>query len=180
MIFTPLSLPDVTLVTLDRHGDERGSFARLYCEETWVARGLCTNWVQMNQSVSANLGTVRGLHFQRQPFGEIKMVRCMRGSVIDYFVDLRQGSDAYGQWGAVELSADAPSLIYIPEGFGHGFQTLSDDTCLLYWHSSPYSPEHQGGVRFDDVGIEVPLPVSTISERDLSFAPMTEQEPLTL
>ncbi|MGO4915880.1 dTDP-4-dehydrorhamnose 3,5-epimerase family protein [Pseudogemmobacter sp. W21_MBD1_M6] len=179
MKFTPLSLPGIILVTLEPNGDARGSFARLYCQEKWAEQGLCTNWVQMNQSCSAKRGTARGLHFQREPQSEIKMVRCTRGSVIDYFVDLRQGAATYGQWGSIELNADVPSLIYIPEGFAHGFQTLADDTSLLYWHSRPYSPDHQGGVRFDDVGIDLPLPVSVISERDLSFAPMAEQEPLT-
>lgn len=178
MKFTPLSLPDVLLVTAEPYSDQRGSFARIFCEDIWIDRGLCSTWVQMNQSVSTKKGTVRGLHFQRAPFGEIKMVKCLRGAVMDCFVDLRRDSPTFGQWGQVELRSDSQDMIYIPYGFGHGFQTLEDDTALIYWHSSPYSADHQGGVRFEDVGISLSLPVSSTSERDLTFAPITELDPL--
>lgn len=178
MKFESIRFPEVIRVTLDPNEDDRGSFTRIYCQEIWKENGLCSNWDQMNQSVSAFAGTTRGLHFQRAPFGEIKMIRCVRGSAMDYFVDLREGSETFGQWGSFELRADEPSLIYLPYGFGHGFQTLEDDTSLLYWHSCPYSPSHQGGVRFEDVGIEFALPVTSISDRDQTFAPISEMEPL--
>ena len=122
----------------------------------------------MNHSVSYAKGTLRGMHFQHPPFREIKLVPCIAGTVMDVIVDIRQGSPTFLQWQAVELSAENNRMIYIPEGFAHGFQTLQDNSALIYHHTEFYTPGAEGGIRYDDplVGIQWTLPVSIISQRD--------------
>ena len=168
MRFTPLSLLGAYEVSLDRREDARGSFARIFCEQEFEQAGLNTRWVQMNMSHSNAKGTVRGMHFQHEPASEVKLVRCLRGEVWDAIVDLRLRSDSYGQYCAVNLKAATGNAIYIPKGFAHGFQTLTADAELQYFHSAAYAPDHEGGINpFDsDLGIDWPMPAKSVSDRD--------------
>ena len=158
-------------------GDARGFFARLFCEEEFAAHGLATHMTQMNTSYSAAKGTLRGLHFQRPPKAEAKVVKCLKGAIFDVLVDLRQGP-TFGQHHAAELTDDNRSMLYIPEGCAHGFQTLTEDAELLYLHSESYAPDLEGGVHHASLGIDWPLPPVSLSPRDAAFPPLTEMEPL--
>ncbi len=149
-------------------GDERGHFSRMFCNHELGELGLDIGIVQINHTYSAEKGTIRGMHFQHAPAAETKIVSCLRGSVLDVALDLREGSDSFGRWTAHVLSAENWSSLYIPPGFAHGFQTLENDVELLYLHSAPYTPELEGGVNplDDEIGIKWPLPVTQISQRD--------------
>lgn len=161
-------LPGLMVVETRPVGDQRGSFARLFCAQELAPLGLPGPIAQINHSCTSVQGTVRGLHFQRPPKAEAKLVRCLRGRVFDVAVDLRKGSATYLRWHAVELSPENHLAFYLPQGFAHGFQTLTPDCELLYLHTEFYSPEHEGGLRFDDpaLGIAWPLPVVGLSARD--------------
>lgn len=169
MRFVPLPIAGAFEVRHDLRSDPRGRFKRQYCEQEFAVAGLETRWVQVNHSVTLGKGSLRGMHFQRQPAAEAKLVSCPVGRAYDVAVDLRTGSPTFLKWAAVEI--DEATSIYIPKGCAHGFQALSDEIHLIYQHSAPYSPESEGGVRFDDpaIGIEWPLPLGTISDRDRSF-----------
>ncbi|TCP59805.1 dTDP-4-dehydrorhamnose 3,5-epimerase [Rhodovulum bhavnagarense] len=180
MIFTPLPLEGAWKVTLDQREDSRGFFARVFCAREFGAHDLNTEWVQVNASFSRAEGTLRGLHFQRPPMAEVKLVRCVSGAIYDVIVDLRAGSPTYGQWTGLELSAQNGAMIYIPRGFAHGFQTLRPDTELLYFHSQYYSPAHEGGLHHADpaLGINWPRPVADLSPRDAGFAGLETLDPI--
>lgn len=180
MKFTPLPLEGAYRLDLERKGDSRGFFARLFCEEEFATHGLSKDWSQCNVSHSAVKGTVRGMHFQRPPGADAKLVKCMQGAVFDVIVDLRQGSPTYGHWASVTLTAEGGEMIYVPEGFAHGFQTLTDGAELLYFHSKIYSPQHEGGLLFSDpdVGIDWPMEIGTLSDRDKSLPPLSQVEPI--
>jgi dTDP-4-dehydrorhamnose 3,5-epimerase len=149
-------------------GDARGSFARLFCTRELEPLGLPGPIAQINHSFTATTGTVRGLHFQRPPKAEAKLIRCLRGRVLDVAVDLRKGSPTFLKWHAVELTSENHKAFYLPQGFAHGFQTLAPDCELLYLHTEFYSPEHEGGLRFDDPALAIawPLPAAELSARD--------------
>ena len=176
MKFLQTPLKDSYVVSLSAFSDDRGWFARTYCENEFIENGLEVKWVQMNHSYTAKKGTIRGMHFQLPPYREIKMVRCVRGKVFDVIIDIRGDSATFLQWYGVELTPDAMNMIYIPEGFAHGFQTLTDDSELIYHHSAFYTPGAEGGIRFDDpaVSIEWPVSVTSVSDRDLSHPMLTE------
>lgn len=180
MIFHPLPLEGAFRIELAPRGDARGHFARLFCAETFRAQGLEPAIAQMNLSYSAEAGTVRGLHFQRAPAAETKVVRCLRGAIRDVIVDLRAGSRDYGRWVAVELAGGSPDMIYVPRGFAHGFQTLLPETELLYLHGTAYSPQDEGGLAHDDpdLGIDWRLPVVNLSPRDAGLPRLRDLEPL--
>lgn len=180
MIFTELPLQGAFRVDLERRGDERGFFARLFCTGEFAEHGLNTTWAQVNNSFSHSVGTVRGLHFQRSPMAEVKLVRCLKGAIWDVIVDLRAGSSTFGQWTALTLDDENRTMIYIPAGFAHGFQTLRPDTELLYFHSQFYSTAHEGGLAHDDpmLGIPWPMPVNGLSARDAAFPQLIALEPL--
>jgi dTDP-4-dehydrorhamnose 3,5-epimerase len=163
---TPMS--GLTVIATDRAADGRGAFERLFCEREWEPVRAGLHFVQVNLSTTVQRGTVRGLHYQSAPAAEAKLIRCVRGRAFDVSVDLRAGSPTFLQWHGVELSADNPREIFIPEGFAHGFQALEDDTQLLYFHTAPWTAQCEGGVRHDDprVGIHWPLPVINVSPRD--------------
>jgi dTDP-4-dehydrorhamnose 3,5-epimerase len=182
MIFTPLALAGAYLLDLEKREDARGFFARAFCEQEFAEHGLNGHWTQMNTSLSRQIGTVRGMHFQKPPMAEVKMVRCLRGAIFDVIVDLRLGSATFGKWAGRELTMDNRSMLYIPQGFAHGFQTLSPDCELLYFHSQTYSAAHEGGLRHDDpeVGVEWPLAVTELSARDASLPVLSEIEPIVL
>ena len=153
------------------HADARGSLTRLYCADSFdeVAPGL--RFVQVNQSITAHHGSVRGLHFQRAPALEAKLVRCLRGRVFDVTLDLRAGSKTFARWHAVELSASNQRQVLIPPGCAHGFQTLTDDCELLYQHSARHTPACEDGVAHDDPFLRIawPLPVTGMSARDRAW-----------
>ena len=180
MKFSPLPLSGAYQVDLEKREDERGFFARQFCEQEFASKGLNTDWVQMNISHSTQAGTVRGMHFQRPPEAEIKMIRCLKGAIFDVIVDLRQDSESYGEWYGAELSSDNRSLFYIPKGFAHGFQTLEPETELLYWHSAAYSPKCEGGLnpQCETLKIKWPLAVTEISNRDIDFPNLNELDPI--
>lgn len=180
MIFTPLPLQGAFRIDLDRREDDRGFFARLFCAREFAAQGLPTVWVQANTSFSTAAGTLRGMHFQRPPMADAKLVRCLRGAILDVIVDVRAGSATFGQWTSVELDEDNRAMIYVPPGFAHGFQTLRPDTELLYMHAQFHSPEHEGGLDCNDARLAIPwpLPVTGLSPRDATFPTLDALEPL--
>lgn len=185
MIFTPLGFSadgygDACRVELERRSDDRGFFARAFCVAEFAAHGLPTRWLQANVSYNAGAGTLRGLHFQRAPSAEAKLVRCVAGSIFDVIVDLRAGSPHFGRWTSLVLSAAERDAVYVPAGFGHGFQALEPDTELLYLHDAMFDPACQGGVNALDpaLGIAWPLAVAGMSERDASLPALSDLEPL--
>lgn len=174
MEFVATPIPGAFEVRLKSHVDQRGRFARHYCEREFSEAGLETRWVQMNHSVTFRRGSLRGLHYQHAPAAEDKLVSCTAGRVFDVAVDLRQGSPTFLKWTAVEL--DETRMLYVPKGCAHGFQALDDEVHLVYMTSAEYTPAAEAGVRFDDpaVAIDWPLPPGTMSDRDLAFAPVGE------
>lgn len=176
MKFDPLSLPGAYAIAPEPFADNRGWFARTYCKNEFAAIGHTAEWVQLNHSFTTAKGTIRGLHFQYNPYQEIKLIRCISGAIYDVIVDIRESSETFLQWVGIELSAANRKMLYIPQGFAHGFQTLADDSELIYHHSAFYTSGSEGGIRFDDPLLRVnwPLPVSVISERDLSHPLLTE------
>jgi len=177
MTFSPTPLKGSYIINLTPFSDERGWFARTYCENEFREIGHAEKWVQMNHSCTTKKGTVRGMHYQLPPFREIKMVRCIRGKVFDVIIDIRKDSATFLQWFGVELSPEAMNMLYIPVGFAHGFQTLSDNSEMLYHHSEFYTPGAEGGIKYNDpaVNIKWPLEVTSISERDLNHPGLTEK-----
>jgi dTDP-4-dehydrorhamnose 3,5-epimerase len=173
MHFTETLLAGAYLVELQPHRDERGFFARAFCAREFAAHGLNPHVEQANLSYNHRRGTVRGMHYQVPPALESKFIRCLRGAILDVVVDLRPESPTYLQHVSVELSADDRRALYVPGLFAHGFQTLADDTEVLYQVGSPYAPEFERGARYDDPAFDIdwPLPVSVISEKDLAWSP---------
>jgi dTDP-4-dehydrorhamnose 3,5-epimerase len=171
MQFEPTSLDGAWVIHLDLMRDSRGYFSRTFCVDEFKAHELETNFPQHSMSCSFRKGTVRGMHFQRPPHDEVKLVRCLSGAIWDVIIDMRFESPTFGQWFGVELSAENQNQLYIPKGFAHGFQTLSDDAQVNYLISEFYSPDAASGVRYDDPAFSVawPLPVSVISDKDLSW-----------
>jgi dTDP-4-dehydrorhamnose 3,5-epimerase len=170
MNFHPTILSGVFIIEMQPIADSRGWFARTYCKEEFNAIDHSGEWVQLNHSFTLKKGTIRGMHFQIPPYGEIKLVRCIAGAAFDVVVDLRKDSPTFLKWISVELSAGNKNLIYIPEGFAHGFQALTDNAELIYHHSSYYTPGAEKGIRFDDkmINIKWPLSVADVSDRDRS------------
>lgn len=157
-------------------GDARGRFTRLFCERELAGIRASLHFTQINLSETRGAGTVRGLHYQRPPAAEAKLIRCLRGRVFDVAVDVRAGSPTFLQWHGVELTDDNDRAIFIPEGFAHGFQVLSNRAHLLYMHTSPWTPACEAGLRYDDPRLAIvwPLPVTRLSERDRSYAPIND------
>jgi dTDP-4-dehydrorhamnose 3,5-epimerase len=172
MKFTETKLKGAYIVEIKRIEDNRGFFARSWCREEFETAGLKANLAQINVAYTREQGTIRGMHFQKSPFAEAKLVSCTRGEVYDVMIDLRPDSATRGAWVGVVLSAENARMLYIPEGFAHGYQTLSDDAGLSYLTTAFYTPSAVSGVRYDDpaFGIEWPLPVSVISEADKKWS----------
>ena len=172
MKFTPTPLAGAYLIELERIEDERGFFARSFCQDEFRKQGLKPAIAQCNVSWNRKRGTLRGLHYQAAPHEEAKVVRCTRGAIWDVIVDLRGGSPTRLRWHAQELSADNRLAFYVPEGFAHGFQTLADDCEVLYQMSVSYHPDLARGVRWDDPRLKIawPLPEPILSARDQSYA----------
>lgn len=173
MIFTPARLDGAWILELEKHADARGFFARTWCRRELAAQGLDADIAQESVSYNVRRGTVRGLHFQRAPHEETKIVRCVRGAVFDVIVDLRPASPQCGRWEGVELSAENRRALYVPKGFAHGFQTLTDDAEVAYQISAFHAPEAAAGYRYDDPAFAIawPVPVTVISPRDLAWPP---------
>ena len=168
MEFTETRLKGAYLVSLKRIEDHRGFFARGFCRTEFEQHGLNPNMLQLNVGFSHAKGTVRGIHYQEAPHQEAKFMRCTRGAIFDLVVDLRPESPTRGQWLGVELTAENGLMLYAPEGFAHGYQTLEDDTEMYYLTSAPYAASAAKGVRFDDptLRIDWPMPVTVISDPD--------------
>ena len=158
------------------YADHRGKFGRIYCQDELKQIGHYKKIVQINYSLTKKSGAIRGMHFQYPPKAEIKMVKCLRGSVFDVIVDLRRDSETLLQWYGEILSDENLKMMYVPEGFAHGFQTLEENTELLYLHTEFYSPEHEGGVRYNDPMIKIAwlLEVTEISEKDQKYPLLSE------
>jgi len=178
MIFTETKLKGAFVIDVQRHEDPRGFFARGFCQREFEQHGLKSIIAQGNIAHNSKKGTVRGMHFQFPPAAETKLVRCTRGAIVDIIVDLRPESPTYLQHIAVELTGDNYRALYVPERFAHGYQTLEDQTDTSYSVGEFYAPGTEGGLLYNDprLGLEWPLPVSVISEKDKVWKPLSEQE----
>jgi dTDP-4-dehydrorhamnose 3,5-epimerase len=168
MMFHPTALPGVLMIEPERQCDDRGHFSRTFCRTEFAAHGLFAEFVQTSASVNTKRGTLRGLHYQAPPAAETKLVRVVRGAAFDVAVDLRRNSVTYGRWVAERLSAENGRMLYIPPGCAHGFQTLADDTELLYQIAPDYQPGLSRGVRWNDPTLRIAWPIADpiLSERD--------------
>jgi len=171
LIFRETNLKGAFLIEPEKREDDRGFFARSFCREEFAAHGLNPKVMQCNIAFNRRKGTLRGMHFQAAPYQEAKLVRCTKGSVYDVCIDLRRSSTTFKQHFAVVLSARDHNMVYIPEGFAHGMQTLEDDTEVFYQMSQVYSPESARGVRWNDpaFGIEWPAAERTMTEKDRTY-----------
>ncbi len=171
MLFHELKLPGVYEILIEPHLDERGFFARAWCQNEFASHRLNSQLAQCNISVTSRKGTVRGMHYQVSPHAEAKLVRCTRGEIYDVVLDLRPQSPKFKEWIAVRLTAGNHNMVYVPEGCAHGFQTLDDDVEVFYQMSEFYHPESARGVRWDDPAFQIAWPekVEVISERDRTY-----------
>jgi len=171
MKFIATSLPGAFLIELEPKGDNRGFFARAFCEQEFKAQGLESQFCQINDSFSAKKGTLRGMHYQLTPASEVKLVRCIAGALYDVIADLRPDSPMFGRWFGATLSAENRTLMYVPRGFAHGFLTLADDVETIYLVSASYAPQHERGIRYDDpwLAITWPFEPGEISAKDRAW-----------
>ena len=182
MIFSPLYLEGAYRVEPEPHQDQRGYFARNFCFDEFTSIKLNPRWVQHNSSYSAKRGTLRGLHFQRPPMSEIKLVHCVKGAIWDVIVDLRANSPTFGQWYGEVLDDTCHTMLYIPHGFAHGFQSITDDAVIYYLVSERYSVSHEGGLVWNDpdVGIKWPLNVTMQSQKDKDLPFLANLKPIEI
>ncbi len=175
MRFEPLALAGAYLIEVEARADDRGLFARTYCEQEFAAQGLVTGFVQCNTSYNKRRGTLRGMHYQADPSPEVKLVRCTSGAIHDVLVDLRPDSPTFLGWCGADLTAQDRRALYVPIGFAHGFQTLEDDTEVFYQMSGFYAPDLARGVRWNDpvFGIEWPIAAPHLSRRDTEYPDFT-------
>lgn len=178
MIFSETKLKGAFIIDIDRKEDERGYFARAFCQKEFREHGLKSVIAQANVASNARRGTLRGMHFQYPPAAESKLVRCTRGAIFDIIVDLRPESPTYLEHISVELDEDNMRALYVPERFAHGYQVLRDNTDTSYQVGEFYTPNAEGGLRYDDPRLELkwPLEVSVISSKDQAFRPLSEME----
>ena len=176
MIISETELPGAFVIDLEKIEDERGFFARAWCQRELREHGLESRIAQCNMSFNKRKGTLRGMHFQRPPHEEVKLIRCIRGALYDVIIDLRPQSAAYKRWIGAELTAENRRMLYVPRGFAHGFQTLEEDTETFYMVSEFYTPGAESGVRWDDpsFGIDWPLPPSEISDKDQQWTDFSD------
>ncbi len=172
MVFNSLSLKGAYTIDVEPFQDSRGFFTRTFCEKEFAQHGLVQHFVQANHSGTHGKGVVRGLHFQYAPFCEVKLVKCVQGAIFDVIVDVRSGSPTFLQWFGTELTAENKRMMYVPAGFAHGFQSLSDYSEITYMVSDFYNKEKEGGIRYNDISVNVnwPLPVSLVSDKDMSIS----------
>ncbi len=171
MIFHQTSLTDAWLIELEKRGDDRGFFARTMCREEFAAHGMDTDYVQQNTSFSAHRGTIRGMHYQVPPYTEAKLVRCIAGAIVDIIVDLRRQSPSYMKHERFGLDDRNRLQLYVPRGFAHAFQAVSDNVEVSYLVSAPYVPSAERGLRYSDPRLDIqwPLPATVVSEKDASW-----------
>ena len=171
MNFIETPLAGAYLIDLEKRGDERGFFARAFCEREFGEHGLATHFVQANNSLSAQKGTLRGMHYQLAPKAETKVVRCIRGALYDVILDMREGSPTFGQSFGAELTAENRCMMYVPKGFAHGIFTLADDTEAFYFVDEFYAPEYERGVRWNEPTFSIRWPAhpAVISEKDRTY-----------
>jgi dTDP-4-dehydrorhamnose 3,5-epimerase len=177
MNFIPTSIEGVVRVVLEKRSDERGSFARVWCQHEFEEAGLSISWLQANAGRNTVAGTLRGMHYQRVPFAEWKLVRCTKGRIFDVAVDLRRDSPSYRNWVGAELDDEEGDMLLIPPGCAHGYITLADNSEILYFTSQFYEPAAATGVRFDDPAFAIswPRPVGMISTQDEAWPDWEEQ-----
>lgn len=183
MIFTPTPLAGAYVIEPEPHADARGFFARLFCATAFAERGLNPHLDQISMSQNVRAGTVRGFHLQRPPAAECKLIRVTAGAIFDVIVDARAGSPTFGQWFGVELSAANRKQLYVPEGLGHGFQTLLPNTEIAYHISAPFSAAHATGFPYDDPDLGVTWPLAApvvISDKDRAWPPFHEFAPIEI
>jgi dTDP-4-dehydrorhamnose 3,5-epimerase len=183
LIFTEIEIPGVYAIDLETTEDERGFFARIWCEREFAERGLATAVSQSSVAFNRERGTLRGMHWQVAPHAETKLVRCTRGAIYDVVVDLRAGSDSFGDWIAVELTYENRRALYVPEGFAHGYQTLAPATEVHYQMSAAYAPEAARGFRWNDPRFGIEWPAArrlVISERDRRWPDFDDEMVLPL
>ncbi|MEO1051780.1 MAG: dTDP-4-dehydrorhamnose 3,5-epimerase [Bacteroidota bacterium] len=176
MLVDAVNIPGVFKITPSPIKDERGEFFRYYCKDTFYQNGIDYEFVQFNHSINKVKGTLRGMHYQVAPYAEAKLIRCTRGAIYDVYVDLRQDSDKFLQWGYEILSEANYSMLLLPPGVAHGFITMEPDTHILYHHSSFYNPKAERGLRFDDplIDIEWPMKPEVMSQRDMKHTFLTK------
>jgi dTDP-4-dehydrorhamnose 3,5-epimerase len=176
MRFYQTKLAGLWLIDLEPREDERGFFARTFCEREFTAHGLCIRWPQCNLTRTLHRGTIRGLHFQGDPHPEIKLIRCAAGAIWDLVVDVRRDSPTYGQWEAFDLTADNRRQLYVPGGFAHGFQALTDGCEVFYQMSDFYQPDLARGVRWNDPALNITWPIANpfVSDRDQHLPLLSE------
>jgi len=176
MRFSGTNLSGLIKVAAETRNDDRGTFARAYCEEEFKAQGLETGFVQANVAYTKRAGILRGLHYQVQPWAETKLVCCIKGAIFDVAVDVRPGSPTFLHWAGVELSEGDGIAMYIPQGFAHGYQAVSDNAGVFYMSSAPYKSSAEAGIRYDDPSIRIhwPLPPREISDKDRSWPSISE------
>ena len=171
MIFTEAELKDAYVIEIEKLKDHRGFFARSWCQKEFETHNLVSRVKQANVSYNKKKGTLRGMHYQLSPYEETKLIRCTRGAIYDVIIDLRPASSTYTQWIGIELTSENYKMLYVPENFAHGFQTLVDDTEVTYQVSQFYTPGSERGIRWDDpaFGIDWPLAVQVISDKDKNW-----------
>lgn len=171
MIFTETPLKGAYLIDIEKRGDERGFFARVFCKNELGALSLDTNIVQINNSTSAKKGTLRGMHYQLAPYAETKIVRCIKGALYDVILDLREDSPTFGKWFGAELTAENRRMMYVPKGFAHGFLTLTNDVEAFYMVTEFYNPQAERGIRWNDPKFQIEWPFEPIvlSEKDKTW-----------
>ena len=171
MKFKETEIKGLIVIEVVPFQDHRGKFYRVYCKNELKNIGYNKELVQINQSLTKKKGTIRGMHFQYPPKAETKIIKCLKGSIFDVVVDLRYKSTTFLYWHSETLTADNMKMLYIPEGFAHGFQTLEDNSELLYFHTESYSPDYESGIKYNDpkIGIKWPLEIADISVRDRGF-----------
>ena len=172
MIFEETNLKGAFVIRIEKRADERGFFARAWCKKEFEAHGLSLQFVQSNLAASRHKNTMRGMHYQSAPFQEAKLIRCTKGAVYDVIIDLRPDSATYEGWFGIELNMDSHKMLYVPENFAHGYQTLVDDSEVYYQVSAFYSPEHEKGIRWNDPAFDIKWPVTkdlVISEKDKNW-----------
>jgi dTDP-4-dehydrorhamnose 3,5-epimerase len=171
VLFTKTTLKDAWIIDLEKRGDDRGFFARTMCVDEFAAHGMDLEYLQQNVSVSVHKGTLRGMHFQKPPFAETKLVRCLKGAIVDIIIDLRPDSPTYMKWEAFELNDQNYRQLYVPKDFAHGFQTLTDNVEVSYLVAGKYAPAEEGGVRHDDPAFKIqwPLEPTVMSDKDKAW-----------
>jgi dTDP-4-dehydrorhamnose 3,5-epimerase len=176
MKFSRTKLDGLWLIELELREDERGFLARTYCDTEFSAQGLNTHWPQCNLTLTRRRGMLRGMHYQADPKPEIKLIRCAAGAIFDVLVDVRRNSPTFGKWEGFELTSQNRRMLYVPGGFAHGFQCLTDNCEVFYQMSVSYYPDLARGLRFNDsqIGIQWPIPNPTLSERDRNLPRLTD------